>query len=126
MLRKFASNVVPVLQARVHRSKRNCTYNILFRPMSSMGDKDGRRTSSLKDLLKLAEDDLVSKVPNTRTPTSDCGDDDEFDEDDEDELEDMFVEGPAGIEWNGPTRGGARPEPTRFGDWERKGRVSDF
>jgi hypothetical protein len=47
-------------------------------------------------------------------------------EDDLDEWEEMFIEGPAGMEWNGPTRGGARPEPTRFGDWERKGRASDF
>jgi len=48
------------------------------------------------------------------------------DDDDEDEMEDMFVQGPAGMEWGGPTRGGRRPEPTRFGDWERKGRASDF
>ena len=47
-------------------------------------------------------------------------------DDEEDEMEEMFVEGPAGMEWGGPTRGGRRPEPTRFGDWERKGRVSDF
>lgn len=46
--------------------------------------------------------------------------------DDEDEMEDMFVEGPAGIEWGGPTRGGTFPEPTRYGDWERKGRTTDF
>jgi hypothetical protein len=38
----------------------------------------------------------------------------------------MFIMGPAGMEWGGPTRGGKRPEPTRFGDWERKGRASDF
>lgn len=30
-------------------------------------------------------------------------------EEDED-LEDMFVQGPAGMEWGGPTRGGRRPE----------------
>lgn len=47
-------------------------------------------------------------------------------DDDEDEMEEMFVQGPAGMEWGGPTRGGQRPEPTRFGDWERKGRTSDF
>lgn len=47
------------------------------------------------------------------------------DEDDDDMVE-MFVEGPAGVEWGGPTRGGKYPEPTRFGDWEYKGRVSDF
>lgn len=47
-------------------------------------------------------------------------------DDDEDDMEDMFIEGPKGIEWGGPTRGGRRPEPTRYGDWERNGRVSDF
>lgn len=29
-------------------------------------------------------------------------------------------------EWGGPRRGGSMPEPTRFGDWERKGRCTDF
>ena len=29
-------------------------------------------------------------------------------------------------EWGGPQRGGRLPEPTRYGDWERKGRCSDF
>lgn len=48
------------------------------------------------------------------------------DEEDED-LIDMFVMGPAGkMEWNGPTRGGTKPEPTRYGDWERGGRAIDF
>ena len=57
-------------------------------------------------------------------PMDSCG---TVEEDDElEELEDMFIPGPAGIEWNGPTRGGKRPEPTRYGDWERKGRASDF
>ena len=29
-------------------------------------------------------------------------------------------------EWGGPTKGGTMPEPTRFGDWERKGRCSAY
>ena len=29
-------------------------------------------------------------------------------------------------EWGGPTKGGTVKEPTRFGDWERKGRCTDF
>lgn len=34
---------------------------------------------------------------------------------------------PGGINPNTGERGGPRgPEPTRYGDWERKGRVSDF
>ena len=49
-------------------------------------------------------------------------------EEEETELEEMFVKGPSQgkIEWGGPTRGGSRPEPTRYGDWDRKGRCSDF
>lgn len=52
-------------------------------------------------------------------------------DEDEDEQIDMFVSphkclGHDKIEWNGPTRGGKYAEPTRFGDWERKGRCSDF
>ena len=47
------------------------------------------------------------------------------DADDDEDMVDMFAEGPSGIEWNGPTRSG-KPEPTRYGDWERKGRTFDF
>jgi len=47
------------------------------------------------------------------------------------EQEDMFVEadpslGHSTVEWGGPRRGGRFSEPTRFGDWERKGRCTDF
>ena len=47
-------------------------------------------------------------------------------DDDDDDMEDMFVDTSMGKEWGGPTRGGRMPEPTRFGDWERKGRATDF
>jgi hypothetical protein len=30
--------------------------------------------------------------------------------DDDEDMEEMFVQGPAGLEWGGPTRGGRRPE----------------
>lgn len=51
--------------------------------------------------------------------------------DDEMEQEEMFVDAHddfeiKGREWGGPRRGGRFPEPTRFGDWERKGRCTDF
>jgi hypothetical protein len=51
--------------------------------------------------------------------------------DDEMEQEEMFVEPHESFafrvkEWGGPRRGGRLPEPTRFGDWERKGRCTDF
>ncbi|CAH0474136.1 unnamed protein product [Peronospora belbahrii] len=49
---------------------------------------------------------------------------DDFEDDEEDE--DMVTIGPSGVEYGGPTRGGKLKEPTRFGDWERKGRCCDF
>lgn len=59
--------------------------------------------------------------------------DHDHDQDLEDEMEqeDMFVTpdvslGTDKIEWGGPRRGGRYAEPTRFGDWERKGRCTDF
>jgi Protein of unknown function (DUF1674) len=62
-----------------------------------------------------------------------CGTTDEarHDDNDDDDMEDMFVNahtclGHSSKEWGGPTRGGRFAEPTRFGDWERKGRCSDF
>jgi len=54
------------------------------------------------------------------------------DEEEEMEQEEMFViaDPVLGLgnnrEWGGPRRGGSMPEPTRFGDWERKGRCTDF
>lgn len=53
---------------------------------------------------------------------------DELDDEDEDEADmvNTAVPGPSGIEYGGPQRGGLFKEPTRFGDWERKGRCTDF
>ena len=68
---------------------------------------------------------IDNKKPNEKTNKCSTTDNDNNDYE-LDELEDMFVMGPKGIEWNGPTRGGRQPEPTRYGDWERKGRASDF
>ena len=61
--------------------------------------------------------------------TESCGEDPM--KDDEDDFEEMFVDPFPAFEhnqreWGGPTRGGRFPEPTRFGDWERKGRCTDF
>tara|TARA_B100001778_G_scaffold215956_1_gene178867 strand:+ start:212 stop:415 length:204 start_codon:yes stop_codon:yes gene_type:complete len=51
----------------------------------------------------------------------------ELDVDEDNEYEDMFVKTAfQNIEWGGPLRGGRLPEPTRFGDWERKGRCTDY
>ena len=43
----------------------------------------------------------------------------------DDDLSDLVSNvDPKTGEWGGPTKGGSMPEPTRFGDWERKGRCS--
>ena len=60
-----------------------------------------------------------------------CGDADGDQDDEEMEQEEMFVQAHPSfeydiLEWGGPRRGGRFPEPTRFGDWERKGRCTDF
>lgn len=47
-------------------------------------------------------------------------------EDSDDEADLAPAVDPATNERGGPTRGGTRPEPTRFGDWERGGRCVDF
>ncbi|OWZ11198.1 hypothetical protein PHMEG_00015815 [Phytophthora megakarya] len=59
----------------------------------------------------------------TNTPAASESDDLD---DEDDDGEDMVAIGPSGVEYGGPTRGGKLKEPTRFGDWERKGRCSDF
>ena len=68
-------------------------------------------------------DDAAPPAPKPRVAVDAEIDDDD---DDDDDMEDMFVDTNRGKEWGGPTRGGRMPEPTRFGDWERKGRATDF
>ena len=56
----------------------------------------------------------------------------DVEEEEEEEQEEMFVTADPVLghgnrqEWGGPRRGGRLAEPTRFGDWERKGRCTDF
>jgi hypothetical protein len=66
-------------------------------------------------------------------PSASCGtkNDNNDDVDNEEEEEEMFMEPHASFavrtrEWGGPRRGGRFPEPTRYKDWERNGRCSDF
>ena len=45
----------------------------------------------------------------------------------DDDLEDnVQMVDPNTKEWGGPTKGGTMPEPTRYGDWQGKGRCTDF
>ena len=47
-------------------------------------------------------------------------------DDENDDSTGSEAPGPCGLEYGGPTRGGKFKEPTRFGDWEKNGRCSDF
>lgn len=80
-----------------------------------------RLFSREEDFVKLHPSGMPPKVTNT--PAIEIDDLDDLDDDD---TEDMVAVGPSGVEYGGPTRGGKLKEPTRYGDWERKGRCSDF
>ena len=90
-------------------------------------------SSSSTDSASSLSSETTQDVKVEKVRVAACGDIDSDDEDDEMEQEEMFVdayESPSfdhgRAEWGGPRRGGRLPEPTRFGDWERKGRCSDF
>uniref|UniRef100_A0A6V0BVV7 Uncharacterized protein n=1 Tax=Pseudo-nitzschia australis TaxID=44445 RepID=A0A6V0BVV7_9STRA len=94
----------------------------------SSSDANTHKTASSKPSSSPAD---VLKVEKVKIAA--CGDIDDDDDDDGMEQEQMFVQAhtsPAfehgATEWGGPRRGGRLLEPTRFGDWERKGRCSDF
>jgi hypothetical protein len=76
----------------------------------------------------LTGSDKADRVATAATTTTT---DAPIDDDDDMEQEEMFVEPHKDfafrtLEWGGPRRGGRLPEPTRYGDWERKGRCTDF
>mmetsp|Transcript_10590 Transcript_10590/g.12869 ORF Transcript_10590/g.12869 Transcript_10590/m.12869 type:complete len:109 (-) Transcript_10590:272-598(-) len=85
----------------------------------------GTRGSSLLEKLSAREPIVQSAASSIKpeVPLEACG---EIDEEEEDEMEEMFMPTAKGLEWGGPMRGGRYYEPTRFGDWEQKGRCSDF
>jgi hypothetical protein len=82
---------------------------------------------------RLVNKTAIKEVKIEKVVKEACGDlkAEEGDDNDEMEQEEMFVEPHESfehkmMEWGGPRRGGRLPEPTRYGDWERKGRCSDF
>lgn len=87
---------------------------------------------SAENVSHLPSSSIIHLLDSTvkKEVTNACGDIPEAD-DEEMEQEEMFVDADASLgtdkrEWGGPRRGGRFPEPTRYGDWERKGRCSDF
>ncbi len=70
---------------------------------------------------------LAAEVRDSESITNAYGSNNSVELNEEDENEEMWQIGPMGKEWGGPTRGGRKKEPTRYGDWEGgKGRCSDF
>jgi hypothetical protein len=111
-----SARVVPTLSSHIQQAR--STFATSTKSSGVSVDKyegTGSSSSSSSSTDKVEEKVLINA----------CGPVDQI-EDDEDELEEMFVQTEMGSEWGGPTRGGRMPEPTRFGDWERKGRCSDF
>lgn len=100
-----------------------CSSQQLSRPQMIPYNKFSTITDFVSKLSSSISNNATSSTPKQKI---DCSQPTSIDEDNLEDLEEMFVMGPAGMEWNGPTRGGSRPEPTRYGDWERKGRASDF
>ena len=92
----------------------------------------------IDDVHVTIENSSNSKPTNTKSSSgSSCStphlnNNEETEDDEEEEQEDMFVTSDpilgvgAILEHGGPRRGGTLKEPTRFGDWERKGRCTDF
>lgn len=90
-------------------------------------------TSNLKEedsasSMEAALSSRVDKIATSALHLDDFfGKEDDGEEDDDEDDEDFvdYTDDLTG-EWNGPTRGGRRPEPTRHGDWHVMGRCTDF
>lgn len=82
---------------------------------------NGKRFQSMSFLVEKFS--TKSKTPQVDVSTPETSSDaDKLSE----EKDEHAMNGPGGLEWNGPQRGGKYPEPTRYGDWENKGRCYDF
>lgn len=152
---RFSKLVIPCQQRMITSSTHNRMINMntnnsnvseiskYFRSSSSR--LNHRRTISNTSVTKSQEDSSSSKVKVSNTSASETSNDHDekvknddngacgtVDDNDEMEQEEMFVDPHDSFEflnvreWNGPRRGGRLPEPTRYGDWERKGRCTDF
>lgn len=90
----------------------------------STDDKSAKKTSlleSLKNMIKPTDhiDELLNNSQVKLDTKEDLSIPDNF-EDEETEWVEMFNKETG--EWNGPRNG----EPTKFGDWQQKGRTTDF
>jgi hypothetical protein len=95
-----------------------------------------RHRSSNHDEIIVKHNNIAEKIQKKQeihhATNDNNNDNNDVDDDNEMEQEEMYVEPHPSFqyqhvrEWGGPCRGGKYLEPTRYGDWERKGRCSDF
>uniref|UniRef100_A0A7S2Y174 Succinate dehydrogenase assembly factor 4, mitochondrial n=1 Tax=Entomoneis paludosa TaxID=265537 RepID=A0A7S2Y174_9STRA len=116
---RFANRDLSWQDSRTFSSSASMTNVVVEETINSNGTDLSGKNAALK------ENNTVGEVKAA------CGDLPNDAEEEEEEQEEMFVDAHESFqnrtkEWGGPRRGGRFPEPTRFGDWERKGRCSDF
>eukprot|EP01083_Nonionella_stella_P072442 195377_1 len=112
---------MPLLSLRLSRNPAEALRNYSGTSLSAHASKDEVAISEVKGDRNNKKTEKNGSVVMTH----------EEENDDEMEQEEMFVRadqslGHTKLEWGGPRRGGRLKEPTRFGDWERKGRCTDF
>ena len=140
-LHRFVSGVASrsPLAATVGSSSSSNQIIINTWPMNNIRRSYHASTLSIKDdihvIIETTSNSTTSTITeqSTQSNKSTCSQDVPLETDDEEEMqEEMFVVADPILnhgtrqEWGGPRRGGRLKEPTRFGDWERKGRCSDF
>ena len=108
-------------------SNQRVTSNIWNSSVASSGECEYRRGYSfatsrrqfIADSFGVTSDKIIPKHDDVSHSNSHDDDGHEHEHDhgvstsndvDDEDLENMFVQGPAGMEWGGPTRGGKRPE----------------
>lgn len=91
---------------------------------------DRQSTSTLltaKRTFSVTSSRLSPQSPSSGSGSSEVGKTPNKEEQHRDAEKDPLPEWPDGVNPHTGERGGPKgPEPTRYGDWERKGRVSDF
>jgi hypothetical protein len=127
---RFLTIARGVVRSQWRASPISATHVRIYLSASSITASGGSNTSTLSDKTKKPSLEQQNISKGEKVVKESCGDLNE-DHDDEMEQEEMFVEAHSTfkypkMEWGGPRRGGRLPEPTRYGDWERKGRCTDF
>jgi len=110
-----------------HRN--DTTYSSMSKRLLSTSVKEGLKQSDQDQECgrsKLTKQEKQAKIQREKTPAGKLEAEDEGVKHPYQEKEPLQPH-PGGVNPNTGEIGGPRgPEPTRYGDWERKGRVTDF